>query len=496
MVEDVSSRSDEVEAWAPGPGPIEPGRRVFVNRNLRFGDIDWVGFDMDYTLAPYAKRKLEALSFAMTRTRLVERMGYPEPVLELPYDPDFVARGLVIDKRLGNTLKVDRHGHVGRAYHGRTSLARDARREAYRNVKVNLSAARYHWVDTLFALPEASLYADLVDLYDGPLAPEKSSAKRSLYPRLFEDVREAIDACHRDGSLKARLVQDLPRYVIRDPELPDTLHKLRASDKKLFVLTNSEWSYTEAVLHYLLDGARPDYPRWTDYFDLVICEAGKPRFFTEAVPFEAVEPRSGARRPADSLVAGGVYAGGSTRELARQLPELHGENVLYVGDHIYGDIIRSKKDTLWRTALVIEELEEEMVLQHRLAPSRAELEALEDRAFALEDDLRGVRAQLEAAEARPADAAALEELRDRLARRSRSTKAVDEARSRLTRRIDRSFNRFWGSVFREGHEQSRFGWQVEAYACIYTSRVSNLLAYSTAQYFRAPRHWMPHEKAR
>ena len=38
-----------------------------------------------------------------------------------------------------------------------------------------------------------------------------------------------------------------------------------------------------------------------------------------------------------------------------------------------------------------------------------------------------------------------------------------------------------------------FGQQVEDYACVYTSRVSNFLAYSPLRYFRSPRDHMPHE---
>jgi hypothetical protein len=34
--------------------------------------------------------------------------------------------------------------------------------------------------------------------------------------------------------------------------------------------------------------------------------------------------------------------------------------VLYVGDHIYGDIVKSKKDIGWRTMLVVPELEVEL----------------------------------------------------------------------------------------------------------------------------------------
>ena len=60
--------------------------------------------------------------------------------------------------------------------------------------------------------------------------------------------------------------------------------------------------------------------------------------------------------------------------------------------------------------------------------------------------------------------------------------------------IDRAFNDVWGPMFREGYEVSKFGEQVEAYACVYTSRVSNFRFYSPMQYFRGPRDRMPHER--
>jgi hypothetical protein len=60
-------------------------------------------------------------------------------------------------------------------------------------------------------------------------------------------------------------------------------------------------------------------------------------------------------------------------------------------------------------------------------------------------------------------------------------------------RIDKRFHPYWGSLLKEEAEKSSFGDQVEEYACLYTSRVSNFLAYSPLQYFRSPRDLMPHE---
>jgi hypothetical protein len=60
--------------------------------------------------------------------------------------------------------------------------------------------------------------------------------------------------------------------------------------------------------------------------------------------------------------------------------------------------------------------------------------------------------------------------------------------------IETRFNKYWGWVFREKQELSLFGDQVQSYADIYTSQVSNFLFYSPNQFFRAPRDFMPHER--
>lgn len=79
---------------------------------------------------------------------------------------------------------------------------------------------------------------------------------------------------------------------------------------------------------------------------------------------------------------------------------------------------------------------------------------------------------------------------DRLRADLRSTL---DAHLTLRREVYRSFNPYWGPLFKQGTENSRFGEQVEDYACLYTSRVSNFLLYSPLQYFRGPREHMPHE---
>jgi hypothetical protein len=89
------------------------------------------------------------------------------------------------------------------------------------------------------------------------------------------------------------------------------------------------------------------------------------------------------------------------------------------------------------------------------------------------------------------------------AERQRAKRAVERVRTLLRQiestsreleaRIDRTFHPYWGSLLKEGTETSSFGDQVEEYACLYTSRVSNFFHYSPLQTFRSPRDLMPHE---
>src|SRR5690349_20224728 len=96
-------------------------RRIWVNRSLRMDQIEWVGFDMDYTLAIYKQHEIDRLSIEATVKKLVAR-GYPQALAEVDYPYDYPIRGLLIDKRYGHMLKMDRYKFVGKAYHGLKEL--------------------------------------------------------------------------------------------------------------------------------------------------------------------------------------------------------------------------------------------------------------------------------------------------------------------------------------------------------------------------------------
>ncbi len=481
-------------------------RRIFTNRDLAFEQIAVIGFDMDYTLAVYNQAELEALSIESTIAKLIER-GYPKSLQRLSADPSFAVRGLMVDKKLGNIIKMDRHGYVGRAFHGRRKLPRSERKNLYRAQRLGRERARFAQVDTLFALPEVTVYAEVIERIDHE--PESFRDAPPSYAEAFEAVRASIDEAHRDGSIKDRIKADLDRYFVVDPKLGATLHKFRAAGKRLFLLTNSFYPYTDAVLSRLLPKTER-YGCWRDYFDWIIVGSMKPGFFTEQRPFQELTVEGeyvGA--PVHEPERGKIYEGGNQSGLQVALG-VHADQVLYVGDHIYGDIVRSKKSSGWRTALIVEDLEHDLEVQRARRYVLEEIESLTRLRIKLTDEItahrylasvlaRRTTGDLVEAGVDPSRAnAMLEDARAQIRRRFDWLRKYEaETADTLERRIDEinaAFNPYWGSVFTARHNASQFGAQVELYACLYTSRVTNFRYVSPVKYFHSPAHWLPHWK--
>lgn len=51
-----------------------------------------------------------------------------------------------------------------------------------------------------------------------------------------------------------------------------------------------------------------------------------------------------------------------------------GDSILYVGDHVYTDIVLAKTKCRWRTALILQELEREVAALAEGRSERAKLE--------------------------------------------------------------------------------------------------------------------------
>ena len=482
----------EIESRTGVAHPPPPARRIYTNRNTRLDRVEAVGFDMDYTLAIYRQDEMDKLSIDVTLQKLVER-GYPEELLKIEYRTDFPVRGLLIDRKLGNILKMDRYRYVKTAYHGFHPLTREERRRAYHSRRLRPGTTRYHWVDTLYGLSEVAVYAATVEYFE-------RSAKKVDFSKLFADIRECTDLSHQDDSILGVVYADLPRFVIKDPRLGQTMHMFRSAGKKTFLLTNSGPQYTEAMMSYLMDEALPEYPSWRQYFDLAITDARKPGFFTGRQPF--LEVTESGTKPAKHLDRGRIYVNGNIGVLQKALG-MPGDAVLYVGDHIYGDVLRAKKESAWRTAMIIQEMNAELRVQDEMAEQVRRTDALGELRIALQDELREHQSYLKKVEreldprsnTRTGPGLEAERVKHRRAidRLRTQLKDIEAEQEELTERVEQAFHPFWGSFFKAGGEVSSFGDQVEQYACLYTTRVSNFALYSPMHYFQSPRDRMPHE---
>eukprot|EP00271_Cylindrocystis_brebissonii_P011347 TRINITY_DN2870_c0_g1_i1.p1 TRINITY_DN2870_c0_g1~~TRINITY_DN2870_c0_g1_i1.p1 ORF type:complete len:826 (+),score=111.88 TRINITY_DN2870_c0_g1_i1:747-3224(+) len=530
---DETSEAFEVPPWtsAVWASSVEMKRRIFCNRSLNMKSIVAVGFDMDYTLAQYRPDTFETMAYKETVKKLVENLGYPDELLGWSFDWKYMVRGLVLDKKRGNILKMDRHKYVKVAYHGFRELSQKERLQAYGNTlaRDSFDEPDYALIDTLFSLAEAYLFAQLVDYRDAKHPEQAAGASGSSgdvsrsYAGIYKDVREAVDLCHRDGTLKLKVAADPGKYIFKDDNIVPMIQMLRGAGRITFLVTNSLWDYSHIVMNYLCGkcGTRSDTARdnqWLELFDMVITGSAKPGFFrdTNRAPLFEVDPQTGMLRNTDGgtpLVQLGdvtpviepvvtrsgdkkephcrVFQGGNVSHLYKMLGIGAGAQVLYVGDHIYGDILRSKKLLGWRTMLVVPELNEEVIALRATQQIWAEFHHLRQQRDALEDAIQRLERAQRAEHHDSVEE--LYELRHDMESLKVQRDAVREKHRVAMREVHRAFHPVWGQLMKTGYQNSRFAHQVERFACLYTSQVANLIYYSPDKSYRTSEDFMPHE---
>ncbi len=466
--------------------------RIFCNRSLNMKSIKAVGFDMDYTLALYKPETFEKLAYEETLKKLIE-IGYPKEIASWAFDPTYMIRGLVIDKSRGNILKMDRHRYVKVAHHGFRELTRDERRKLYdvENVIV-YEEPNFALIDTLFSLAEAFLFIQLVDYKN---KSEKLNNKN--YFELYLDVRKSIDLCHRDGSIKDKVFDNPGKYIYKDKHLVSILKDLKSSGRKIFIVTNSLWDYTNIVMNYLCSNniKKENDHEWVSFFDLVITGSQKPLFFMSKNQIYEVELNSCYLKNTDIVNIikkensnPKVFQGGHFKLLYDMLGIKTGSEILYIGDHIYGDILRSKKEIGWRTMLVIEELEKEIIATQALKAQYTLCDSLNEKRVLLENEFESLQIT-----ERENKIQKDESLDKKIKKVGYDLLKIREQEKKEIRNYHLGLHPIWGELMKTGRQNSRFAAQVETYACLYTSKLTNLIHYGPHKNFRAVRDFMPHD---
>ena len=453
---------------------------IFVNRTLNMKQIAAIGFDMDYTLVRYDSEAFEEMTYKEIIKKLVEVKNYPADILKLKFKFNLAIRGLVIDKPLGNILKLSTYSKVKHAFHGVTEMNFKEQQKTYHGLVIDLNdSERFAIVDTTFSIAYCVLYMQMVDLKD-----KNPDLALPDYKGLELDILEALDTSHRDGSLKSQVKKNVKKFIVQDPMIVTSLEKFKKHGKKLWVITNSDFEYSKLLLDYSINPFLKEHKNWSELFALVVTAAQKPRFFTDKMPLLQIDPKTGLMRNHHGKIEDGIYQGGNAQNLQKNAG-LSGEQILYLGDHIYGDVLQIKKTCNWRTALVIDELITEIDALENSANISVQINTLMAEKVSLEQKLDELFDK-EIEKGKKPD-------KLKIQTHFQKIEKVDKKIGKLIRSHSQFFNPYWGETMRAGVEPSRLAGQIEKYACIYMAKISDFAEYSPRTYYRPRKKMLPHE---
>jgi HAD superfamily 5'-nucleotidase-like hydrolase len=357
-------------------------------------------------------------------------------------------------------------------------------------------------MDTLFQFVDAHLFSLLVNLKDKG-GYEFMDFK--TYSEIYLHIRESVDLCHRDGVIKDEVAINPEKYLVVDNGMIPMLKRYKKDGMKLFLLTNSFWEYTSTAMNYLYHGKKVDDERqrkneWLELFDLTIVGSCKPAFMLDPyLQLFRVNTEDGSLKNTDGvfemkalpngaedfLESGKVFQGGNWQHLHKMMAITSGDEVLYVGDHLYSDVLRSKRTLGWRSLFIMPELEDELRVFSQSLPLRTKVEYLRRLREELSRNTEEIR------RAQDNEDTSVQNL---LQEMDEDDSTIKSTLSPLVEQWHRSFHPLWGAMFNAGYQDSRFSFFVQNYSCLYSSRASNLGLVTTQKSFRTVMDMCPSDR--
>ena len=135
--------------------------------------------------------------------------------------------------------------------------------------------------------------------------------------------------------------------------------------------------------------------------------------------------------------------------------------------------------------MVIEELDDEIMKNKKAEPINQDIEVLMHKKEPMEDELTELMTK-KIENQKSVNEAEIELL-------SKNIAEIDFQISQLIKKQQALYNQHWGQLMRAGNEESYFAYQLDRYACVYMTKLSDLLDLSPRTYFRAPRRPLSHE---
>ncbi|XP_017783675.1 PREDICTED: 5'-nucleotidase domain-containing protein 1 [Nicrophorus vespilloides] len=354
--------------------------KVNSKESFKFLDYDCLGFDLDNTICRYKVSNMVKLEYKCLANFLIKERGYSGVHLNRPIEEhiDFMIKGLILDVERGNLLRIAPDGHILHGTHGTKKLDDNELTSYY--------GTECRWeTTTLFSQnplktwngPYSKVVRPLLDYFDMPAGlifaravdtiDEENGCKLEKY-NIYSDILDALqDMFHKDNFSKNTseyftAIKEHPSDYIQkcSANMMDWLVSLKKQKKVLFLITGSHVDFASFTSTHCMG------PNWKDLFDIVICFAKKPGFFTDNRPFIGVEGFKETEEVTD-LQTNGVYLNGNWAGMHKFLQQASKKNnpkVLYVGDNLIQDVYTPAVNTTCDVVAVCEELEAEGIFGH------------------------------------------------------------------------------------------------------------------------------------
>lgn len=350
----------------------EPTLAKSIEKNIfRFSDYDCIGFDLDNTVCRYRLTEMVNLEYEVLARYLVSEKGYSADYLLKPLEAnvDFLQKGLVLDFFRGNVLQLRNDGAVLKASHGTCFMSEEEIKKIYgADKKWETSVAfvqnmleywngplseRIRTVSDYFDMPAALAFGRIVDSLDA-----KEGGRLDVY-NIWPDILDGLyymfkrEHFNSNGGYFNVLKQNPSAYIHKCSNNVINWLKQIKSSKVTFLITGSNVDFASFTASNCLG------EKWQSLFDIVVCYARKPGFFTGARPFikidnfEETDPIDGK-----DLELGKIYSQGNWQDLLLLLSRHTGlkqPKCLYVGDNLIQDIYVPSEFTQCDTVAVVEE---------------------------------------------------------------------------------------------------------------------------------------------
>ena len=451
--------------------------KVYVNRTLNMRQIQAIGFDMDHTLIQYNKHEYEKSTYQIILQKLIQEKNYPKIIMDLKFYFNNIIRGLIIDIKKGNILKISRYRSLRSIYHGEQLIEYTSRRETYPSDYVDITQEHLSFVESHYATACSLVFMQIVEL-------KKTHSDFPSYSQIFYDIKKIQEQIHKENLVKNLVMKNPEKYIKQNPQIALQLEKFLQHDKKLFLLTNSDIHYCSFLMNYALQPFLKRTQDWKELFEFVITSAQKPIFFHHDKPFKKLDLKTFEVLKPESTLNSNLYQEGNAQELT-QILNLKEYEILYIGDEVYSDVVILKQKCGWRTALVILELEEEQKIRQQNLSLYEEIKDLMKEKIPLEEKINQlISEQIENQHKKN---------RNEILNNLKKTEELDKKLVQRIKQINRSYNPLWGELMRVGLEESLFASQAERFSCIYMANISDFLSESPRKYYRCQKRLFPHE---